>query len=291
MEEKGMKRNLMTFDSIDDIPVSTKTIIASSNIQLDIFNIFQTMPVALCSPEGVQLKVLYYQNQIRGDESLIKKKGKKSFRNAINVILQVDEYKHINFKLSKNGKFQLTGCKHEHHAIESVKFFIHQLLLYCSPYVLLEDRQQIRVYFQTVMTNIDFSVGFCIDRQKLDDLLNQQTPFHSLLETSFGYTGVNVKFSLQQPWLSLPVPLLSLNLEAPVPGASKWTLTQRPLDSLIPKECHTVLQRKKKYNTFLVFHSGNVIMSGMTKQTMKEDFTRFYQLIQEWKPLIEEQIH
>jgi len=47
---------------------------------------------------------------------------------------------------------------------------------------------------------------------------------------------------------------------------------------------------KKKYNTFLVFHSGNVIMSGMTKETMKDHFDCFQGMIREWRDQIEEKL-
>jgi hypothetical protein len=49
-------------------------------------------------------------------------------------------------------------------------------------------------------------------------------------------------------------------------------------------------KQKKKYNTFLVFHSGNIIMSGMMRETMKRDFDIFIKLLMEWKPYIEEKI-
>lgn len=48
------------------------------------------------------------------------------------------------------------------------------------------------------MRNIDFSVGFIIDREKLNKYMVTQKDFHCLLETSFGYTGVNIKVPLQQ---------------------------------------------------------------------------------------------
>lgn len=263
--------------NMDSIPVSTKTIIATSNLQLDIVQIFEHLPV------DDRILLLYYQNQTRGDDSLLKKKNKKCFRNAVNVILQVEANKNVNFKLSKNGKFQLTGCKNEDHAIQAVAYFIQQLWVHCRQHVVIPV-QEIRVYFQTVMTNIDFSLGFCVDRQKLDHLLNQRTPFHSLLETSFGYTGVNIKFPLELPWWKLPVPVMRMLPET----STSWKLTHEILESmatLTPDQ-----KNKKKYNTFLVFHSGNVIMSGMTKTTMQVHYDQFHALTREWRDEMEEKL-
>jgi len=266
---------------MDSVPVSTKTIIATSNLQFDIVRIFETLPL------GERIRLLYYQNQTRGDNSFLKKKNSKCFRNAVNVILQVEPNKTVNFKLSKNGKFQLTGCKNEDHAIQSVAYFIQQLFEHCRPHMTFpETTTEILVYFQTVMTNIDFSLGFCVDRQKLDHMLNQRTPFHSLLETSFGYTGVNIKFPLDMPWWKLPVPVLRMNHEDI--STTAWTLKHEVLDSIATLTMEQ--KNKKKYNTFLVFHSGNVIMSGMTKLTMHAHFERFQAMIREWRGEIEEKL-
>jgi TATA-box binding protein (TBP) (component of TFIID and TFIIIB) len=263
---------------MENVPVSTKTMIATSNVQLDILCIFETLPLES------KVKLMYYQNRTRGDDTLLKKKNKKCFRNAVNVIMEVGD-KNVNFKLSKNGKFQLTGCKKEEHAIKAVSYFIEQLFRHCRNAIFLDpSAPEVVVYFQTVMTNIDFSLGFCVNRQKLDHLLNQETPFHSLLETSFGYTGVNIKFPLDIPWWKLEVPVIRMSLE----DFGEWTLEGKSLESmtvLTPEQ-----KKKKKYNTFLVFHSGNVIMSGMTKQTMKDHFDCFHSMIQQWRGDIEENL-
>ena len=269
---------------MENVPVSTKTIIATSNLQFDIIHVFEKLPLEGRTGD-VFIKLLYYQNQTRGDDSLLKKKNKKCFRNAVNVIMQVEQNKNVNFKLSKNGKFQLTGCKNENHAVHAVSFFIQQLFRHCREHITVTPgATEVLVYFQTVMTNIDFSLGFCVDRQKLDHLLNQKTPFHSLLETSFGYTGVNIKFPLVRPWWKLDVPVVHLSLE----GDFSWTLDYKSMDSV---GTFTNEQRvKKKYNTFLVFHSGNVIMSGMTKETMTDHFDCFRGMIRDWRGEIEEKL-
>ena len=55
------------------------------------------------------------------------------------------------------------------------------------------------------MRNIDFGLNFYVDREKLDEYFNTCTDYHSLLETSFGYTGVNIK---------IPISNVHLNLDA-----------------------------------------------------------------------------
>ena len=47
---------------------------------------------------------------------------------------------------------------------------------------------------------------------------------------------------------------------------------------------------KKRWNTFLVFHSGNVIMSGLGKCYMKDHFDTFVKIIKSSRKEIEEKL-
>ena len=53
------------------------------------------------------------------------------------------------------------------------------------------------------MRNIDFSLGFYVNREELDSYINEETEYTSLLETSFGYTGVNIKIPMNKDIRSL----------------------------------------------------------------------------------------
>jgi len=271
--------------ALEDIPVSTKTIIASSNLEIDIEKVFQTFPISeepLKDENSIYFQTMYFGNEIRGQ--MDKKRRKLSFRNAINVIGLMPNQKRINFKVSKNGKFQLTGCKEDQHAFTVVEQFIQRMRLYCPSDCLhrKEDDIHIRISFKTVMTNIDFSLGFLINRLKLDELINKHTQIYSLLETSCGYTGVNIKFPVQYAYWKDPIPLL----------VCEWNPHHVPFRKSLSM-CHdpiSAMPTKQRYNTFLVFHSGNVIMSGMNLCSMKEHFIEFQKMILEWKPMIEEKI-
>jgi TATA-box binding protein (TBP) (component of TFIID and TFIIIB) len=272
----------------DNIKISTKTIIGTSNLGINIQKVFTNMPL----DEGpqtkqVNIRTIYYGVERRGMVCCEKKKKKKSFRNAINIIAELDNQKFINFKVSKNGKFQMTGCKSEDHAITIVSHFIQHLIETCRDCLTLAKNNSILVFFQTVMTNIDFSIGFKINRQKLDEQMNKDTSYHSLLETSCGYTGVNIKFPLDMKWWELEVPVLycSQMIEH---QPLEWKNTRESLCQMM--EITSDKKTKKKYNTFLVFHSGNIIMSGMMRDTMKKDFDIFVNLLKIWRPVIEEKI-
>jgi TATA-box binding protein (TBP) (component of TFIID and TFIIIB) len=271
----------MLAPNFDDIKVSTKTIIAVSNLNINIKNIFHYFPLDGNKDQEINIQTIYYGSERRG--APINKK-KSSFRNAINMIAIIDNSKKVNFKISKNGKFQLTGCKSDDNAIKIIIFFVKQLMLHCSKDVSIANSDKITVYFQCVMTNIDFSIGYSINRQKLDEMLNESIKYHSLLETSCGYTGVNVKSRLDMKWWDIEIPVISCWVD----DLLDWKFEKKSLSSLV--DVTTEMKNKKKYNTFLVFHSGNIIMSGIMKETMKKDFDVFNDLLIKWKDQIIEKI-
>ena len=277
---------------IEEIKISTQTIIASSNCTFDILTLFRIFPIdPSCHEKGV-VEVMYYQNEYRGKVcGDFHPRKKRNFRNAINVIAMMDAHKKINFKLSKNGKFQLTGCQNEDQAMIVVRRFVETCLRYCRACVHCPD-PTLRISFLTVMTNIDFSLGFAVDRQRLDTLMNKSTPFHSLLETSFGYTGVNIKFPVTIPWWTLDIPVMECDLYAwqGEDGASLvWQYDKRPMDK-VETDAQKRYEHQKRYNTFLVFHSGSVIMSGMNKPVMKEHYNLFQTIMRTWKEKIQERL-
>jgi hypothetical protein len=61
------------------------------------------------------------------------------------------------------------------------------------------------------------------------------------------------------------------------------------LDILSPKERDTKLQ-SERHNTFLVFHSGKVIMSGLTADFMREVYYYFLSIIRASFNKIEERL-
>lgn len=305
------------FKKFEELKVSTRTIIASTGMQLDITTIFENLQVDK-EPNKEKTKMegeipfrfvaVYFKNEwkkvddwnpkyhhkTKSNSSSTTEKEKdvkRSFRNALNLIYEIDEGKHVNFKISKNGKFQLTGCKEYNYAkvcvLDCVQRIVHSIpQAILEPSVSTLQSDGISISFQTVMTNLDFHVGFTVNRQKLDQWINQKTSFYSLLETSFGYTGVNIKFPLQSEWWNVQCPVLHF-----YPHKEESMIeTKLPLVQFIPPDVMTRYRKKGRYNTFLVFHSGKVIMSGMFLETMEKDYNHFIELMKEWEPTIKEKI-
>jgi TATA-box binding protein (TBP) (component of TFIID and TFIIIB) len=297
----------------NSIPVSTKTIIVSTNLDLDINSLYEKLPISdytiipkkrgrrrggvVANPnENLSpgsIITLKFQGNCRGVDLKKKKKeiqSKKYFRNALTVVMKIEnkvasgvfEHKLINFKISKNGKFQITGAKNDENAKDCLGFFWKYILNFKE----FENVPELNIFCTNVMTNIDFPLGFLVDRQKLDIYLNEESDYKSLLETSFGYTGVNIK-----------IPLKNLdgykiinhcfdrdgNFKTKYIDFADHYLT---LDPMAQKK----YDDKVSYITFLVFQSGNVIMSGMAKELMESYYNDFWNIIDECKDIIIERL-
>ena len=318
--------------------ISTKTIIVATSVKFNIEKLFEIIPITDYSlpikkrgrkkristnDEKIIKKIIpngsiicvKYREKIRGCPLKKKKKyDNKYFRNSLSVVMSVDKDKFINFKLSQNGKFQITGCKDENHAIFTVKTFwgyIKDLekkdlekdlekdenkdlekdenkdLEKDENNYIFEKIGNFKAIFMTVMTNIDFNLGFNINREMLDKHMNSNTDYKSLLETSFGYTGVNIKLPMEKK-IEHKLPYIEL-----IPQNNKWLVETKTYTDYLGflKEFEKKKElNKKRWNTFLVFHSGNVIMSGLGKCYMKEHYKIFMKIIHDSKKNIEEKL-
>jgi TATA-box binding protein (TBP) (component of TFIID and TFIIIB) len=282
------------FQKFEDIKVSTKTFIVMTNLILDIKKLFEFLPITTYFmvpkkrgrkkktiqsdpnkniPDG-SIITLDMANDIRGVCLKKKKKKKNYFRNSITVVMVLSDKK-INFKISRNGKFQMTGCKKDSHAEDCIKYIWEYIKDQKDIYTLPEG-ENFKALFIPAMRNIDFSLGFVLDREKLDKYFNTNTQYHSLLETSIGYTGVNIKIPVEKPICELKIK--QLNYKADKWGKPKYVSYESYLDTLKPKEKQKKIE-KERYNTFLVFHSGKVIMSSMCEEFARDTYYEFLDII------------
>lgn len=305
-------KNNLEFPKFESIKVSTKTFIIMTNITIDIDKLFQKLPITEYilipkkrgrKPKNVVIDPnkdikdgsiisLIHQDNVRGVNMRKKKKTNKSkktyFRNSITVIMIIDGKK-VNYKVSRNGKIQMTGCKRDETAENCIKWFWNYIKDYKDVYKFNNEKDKnINAIFIPAMRNIDFDLNFIVDREKLDEYFNLFTEYNSLLETSFGYTGVNIKIPITKPIKSLK--LKKLEYEDDKWSDINYVEYTEYLSMLSEKEVNKKL-KKKRYNTFLVFHSGKVIMSGMEESFMKGDYITFTNIIKKCYNIIEEKLN
>jgi TATA-box binding protein (TBP) (component of TFIID and TFIIIB) len=260
--------------NIEDTNISTRTIISDVNIELDIDTIFKLTPFhEKLGNYPCYVVAMYHKNVSKGDMSVFQnKKNNASFRNAVNIIIKIED-KLINIKVSKHGNFQITGCKNKNHSYVAICYFLELCLKYC-PDAIKNQAEHINIYFYTVMTNIVFNVGFNIDKKKLNNVILKETKFYNLFETSFGYTGMNIKLPLDDDWNQFEIPFYSFQNNNWIKSSINFKNREK--------------EKKQKFNTFLVFHSGKIIMSGMCEENMEKHYNFFRNFIMVNKNTIEE---
>jgi hypothetical protein len=163
----------MSSKSIDEIDVSTKTIICKTNWKINIDELFSSLPVTeykilpkkrgrrpknekkaeeqkLNDGEIITLKLGEKMRGINLKQN--KKKSSSYFRNSLTIVMQSDG-KLINLKVSKNGNFHVTGAKDD----ESVQKCIEYIKKYVCGSKILNVNTKPDITFLSVMTNINFN--------------------------------------------------------------------------------------------------------------------------------------
>jgi TATA-box binding protein (TBP) (component of TFIID and TFIIIB) len=294
--------------NFDDIKVSTKTIIMITNMTLNLDDLFDILPTIhydiIPKKRGRKKKsetvpsekievgsiiTMKYKNKLKGVDLKQKKVELKStsFRNSLTMVMMLTDKK-INFKISSNGKFQIVGCKTWKHAFEVIEYLWSMIKSNTKLYNLPADTD-LTALFIPAMRNIDFSTGFKIDREKLDLYIKEKTPYTSILETSFGYTGVNIKIPIKKSITDFD----KINMIRYVNGSwNKPELVDYAdyINALPSKESKKIIE-KKRFTTFLVFHSGKCIMSSINKSLMKDTYYDFISLISKCRDIIEEKLN
>lgn len=295
MSLKTTKKDLV-FPNFDDIKVSTKTFIVMTNLILDLEQLFDFLPTTVCKvvpkkrgrkkktdtiavseslPAG-SILTMRFKNKLKGAELSQKKQKKNSrwFRNSFTVVMLL-ESKKINFKVYSNGMFQVTGCKLDCHAEEAIKFIWTYIKDTPELYKFKNETGPLEILFVPAMRNVDFSLGFYVDREKLTKYISTQTEFYALLETSFGYTGVNIKLPLDKPITEMKIKKLIWDKDT---FLETETTYNEYLNYLSEKDRIKKLN-KERYTTFLCFHSSRTIISSVTADYARESYHKFCEII------------
>lgn len=300
----------MTTKKVDikkDLTFSTRTIIAEINCNININKLFNVLPVYHHLENYGKTHVCYMYDKENSKGDMAKKKTKKkktsskttentkasssssnqnttlkSFRNSLNILIESDTSRILTLKAGRLGRFHVTGAKDKNECFQVVKYLVELILSLPEKDIFLfsplGDGYLVRVKFLTIMTNYIWNTNFKIDKEKLNTLLNNQSDFINLYETSFGYTGVNVKkeINIENYHNKIDIPIFVYNQYN-----KEWTLQYEKREKF-GKE------NKPKHNTFLVFNSGKCIVSGIQEEIMQSDFDLFSTFITSNRNCIEE---
>lgn len=313
---KSEKKNIFT-SSFEDLPISTQTVIAMTNFQLDIKNFFEKYPVFPIVPNKDMSSFEYLKNGTivfmkiedkekgiepikgasRSKKRTIKeskksyKRGIKNFLNSLTIVMYIKirghQKKFMNFKISRNGKFQITGCKSIEHAkacIKNIWKISHNTEIFETP--ILQTSSQPKAIFKKVMINTDFEIGYEINRQALDTYISQNTPHVSSYERSGGYTGVNIKFFCEEPE-NFMYPILTWNSEDPTERAHETIGFRDDWYSMMSESDIKKEKNKKPKVTALVFVSGKIIITGPYMCELSRVYNELRELFTDQRKLLE----
>lgn len=282
--------------SFEELGVSTKTVIAVTNIRINLDVFYNYVPIVDFTPQEKRRgrkkrinietpvhilpfgSVIMVQRRRDFRGTVLKTKSRKNntyFLHSVTIVMSLNNNKFVNVKVSANGKFQITGCKENEHYEQTI-IALFQNLQYINDctgeqsYSLAAEpgssstsgtgssSNVVKAVFNTVMQNMDFNIGFAICRNRLDSFINQHTNFCSIFEGSIN-TEVNIKVPTKQ---SMEIDLHQIRYD---PASKVLTREKVPYnfycDQLNEKERRKET-RKERYHTFLVFASGSVIMSS-----------------------------
>ena len=317
LEQKNLKELFSEIVPYKEIKVSTKTVIAVSNLIFDLNLLYNylciTDYVVPLKKRGRKSKIetvdpnkdikpgsiitVQYKTNIRG--AIIKKKKESKntfFLNSITLIVVLDEGKMLNVKVSKNGKFQITGCKEDSHFLKCIEYiyknvkeseeligekmckFKNNNKIEKQPTLNIEEKrhekENVIVIFNIVMNNKDFKCGFSIQRDLVDTHFNMNTNFTSHFEAQIN-PGVNIKLKNPNFYDTElhKIEIVDSGNKSSVPdgrSTSVWIDLETRLSKTDKTEYISYLDEKEKkkdakkprYHTFLVFCSGSIIQSG-----------------------------
>jgi hypothetical protein len=317
--------------AFNNVQVSTMTVIVYTNLIINIRNVFRYLPVTPWTivkkkrgrkkkgqPEDPNKDVppgsvisLKHKKEVRG--AILKPVKASSgdgeyWKHSVSVVMMLDQLKMLNVKVSRNGKFQMTGCKCMRHAVDFVKH-LYSLMIEAEEwsgetlFTYKQDQNDqgkedpaidnsskhdkssedgLVVLFKCVMKNIDFDAGFQIRRNRLNTLINHHTDFRSIFESSIG-TSVNIK-------------LKAVHHSDPQIDRLRITGAGEVFEDTIPYEEFVQSlaakdqkeeRAKQAYHTFLVFASGSIIMSSAGRE-MEWIFYKLVRILIDYRTVLEE---
>lgn len=123
-------------------------------------------------------------------------KQKSAFYNCFVIIIRLldsdsDEFKEVHAKIFNTGKVEIPGIKSEKMFTQTVEFIIQLMNQYNKQinYDIMADKTE------TILINSNFHCGFCINRQRLFDLLRSKYNLNVSYDPC-SYPGIQCKYNI-----------------------------------------------------------------------------------------------
>ena len=247
-------------DFKEDHFVSTHTFVAYTNInELDLDSLFDEINV------DEDLVHILYKKREKGEKKKRKvKPNPKNFLNCISLTFR-SGCKKVNLKLFKNGVIQLTGCKGADHSKSALLSFWKVV----RKTTLQHRFDYLECYLVSVMRNINFNLGFPIDREKLGNYVVNNSNSYGISQVVGGFIGTRFVIPVESI-KDMPVYRIKIENEEDIEegGTVKYEEFANPNSGA------------KKYITVTIFQTGRVLFSGPHEKYQDPVIDWFFSLVE-----------
>lgn len=282
-----------------ELKVSTATVMVYTNLTFDLDRIYSTLPIFECEAVSAKKKIsapygaivcMQNKDEVRGLDLRKKQTRKKTDRRrftfflnqiTLELSLSIDGVHTLLNIMMFRDNFKIVGCKSEDSAVEAVMVLWEEYLA-PRPDLWKLTEPSPKFLFEVVMQNLGFSLGFPIDREALNTVMNgsdlSKFVAFSKYEPTIN-TNVNIKMHYTPSSLARDV------LVYPEP------LSRTPHFILLSREAFRDGKKKKSkvsYITFIVFSSSKIILSGRDPEAMEKMYSFFVETLLARRESIEE---
>lgn len=221
------------------------------------------------------------------------------FQNQVCIILSIGtrtinrkddkiEIKPANINIMAfHDNFKIVGLKNEKEAyliLRMLWFHIHNIKCYT-----MKDTKHPRFVVDWVMTNLDFYLGFTIDRKSLNRIMNETNYRDMICSSTFeptSHTNVKIRMRKEPPegWTYTCLVFSDKN-KVGRDGYPTYKTTKIKTNSYQQPKNRA---KASRFHTLLVPRSSKVIMSGKFISLMEQQYLFFLKIIDERKNEIEE---
>ena len=201
------------------------------------------------------------------------------FLNQVTIVLSIGHIL-INVMMFKDC-MKLSGNKTYDDAVEAVMILWENYITSVPnawSFLKTDTCKEAHFMFDVVMRNVNFKIGFPIDKFSLNRLMNRDAYRNHVYLTKYESTSdthVNIKMFTEKPdkFEYNMLAYDSAGIENPYFIQMTWETEHKPM-----------------YVTFLIFSSAEVILSGHYINSMKEQYKFFIETINKHRHEIEEKI-
>ena len=296
--------NIYKMINFSDIPVSTQTFTVKSNIQyINLRLLFDKMNLSSF------IVLIKFHDMIKGEvvKPLTKKKKlvsstpvliKRNFLNCVTLVIEVE--KKINVKVFKNGVFQLTGCKNVENVKDCINIIIKEMKKINETYDtekcfhFAEEPSILTTYTKSAMRNIDFNMGFNINRASLAERIKTIYSDNEdvIVPDNVGNKmDVKIKVRISKEEVK-KVPILKTDFH--LDDLYNFTETHMNYEDCIHKmEVEDKKIENKLRNKFVsisIFQNGKILLSSMDETIQERYYKWLVGVLEEIKPYVQQDV-